>query len=489
MNAVTGAAIPRVLVQVGARSVLTDSQGRFELPEFTDTQAYVTMTNPQYSQTYDLFQQQSRQRLADLDAVAELKMYPDAVIAGTVTGRDGLPLSGVAVQLLRQVFTGQSGLMMQPVKFAQTNLSGEFRFRVPAGRFELTLAYLSRSRDTGEAVLPLTYPENTAGTRLAYFEAAPGEEKHIDLRPKTGPLYLFTVRVEGMDGARGVQFTAMTPTNEVIPGGGSSVSSSAEGVFQVSLPKGTYTLQASRMENRESGEMTGTTRITVSGDHSEPGVIHLEPATSLPVELSVDPVSSTQSIPSLMQFNLLLQSDPPVVNLMRQNNLRQRPDKSYEFRVEPGRYRLSGNGGGSWYVESATYGVTDALTNDIVVSSGGSGAPIRLVVNNAYGMVTGTVVFPNATDPVWVYLIPTTPTLTPVNPISINNTGAGTATFSSRAPTGSYLAVELDHRIADDLHNPEVISRLSSGAQPVTLSSAASATVNLTISTEKEPGK
>jgi hypothetical protein len=40
-----------------------------------------------------------------------------------------------------------------------------------------------------------------------------------------------------------------------------------------------------------------------------------------------------------MQFNLLLQSDPPVANLMRQNNLRQRPDKSYEFRAGPGRYQ------------------------------------------------------------------------------------------------------------------------------------------------------
>jgi hypothetical protein len=129
------------------------------------------------------------------------------------------------------------------------------------------------------------------------------------------------------------------------------------------------------------------------------------------------------------------------------------------------------------------------MTNDIVVSSGGSGAPIRLVVNNVYGSVTGTVQFANATDPVWVYLIPTTPTLTPVNPLVISNTGAGTVQFSSRAPAGTYLAVELDHLIADDLRNPDVLSRFSSSAQPVTLSAAATATVNLAISTQKEPGK
>jgi hypothetical protein len=249
VNAVTGAAIPRVLVQVGARSVLTDSQGRFELPGYTDSQAYVTLTNPQYSQTYDVFQTPGRQRLADLDADSELKMYPDAVIAGTVTGRDGLPLSGVAVQLLRQVFNNaQSGPGMQPVKFAQTNLSGEFRFRVPAGRFELTVSYLARTRDTGEAVLPLTYPENTGGSRSAYFEAAPGEEKHIDLRPKTGPIYPFSVRVEGADGERGAQFTALTSTNETVQLGGAGGS---EGLYQLSLPKGTYTLQA-RVENRDT---------------------------------------------------------------------------------------------------------------------------------------------------------------------------------------------------------------------------------------------
>jgi hypothetical protein len=498
-NALTGAAIPRVLVQVGTRSVLTDSQGRFELPDFTDSQAYVVLSHPQFSQTNDPFQTPGRQRIPDLDAVAALKMYPDAVITGVVSGGDGLALAGVPVQLLRQNFNPQSGLIMQPVKFAQTNLSGEYRFRVPSGRFSLTVAYLPRTRDSEEGILPVSFPENTAGNRSSYFEVTPGEEKHIDLRPRTGPLHSFQVRLDGVEGERAVQFEAVTPTNETIDLG--SPGQSSPGVFQPSLPQGTYTLYAQVVENRNS-EMTGSSRVTVTGNQSEPAIIHLEPATSLPVELSVDtsgetastsngssiPASTTQSIPSVTQFNLSL---IPAVSSgwSRSSTVRQREDKTYEFRVTPGRYRLSGNGGGAWYVESATYGVTDLLTSDIVISSGGSGAPIRLVVNNIYGSVTGTVQFPNATDPVWVYLIPTTPTLAPVNPITINNLGSGTANFTSRAPAGDYLAVELDHRVTEDLHNPEVVARFSSSAKPVTISAAAAATVNLDIATQPEAGK
>ena len=94
VNALDGSPLARVLVTINGRNVLTDSRGHFEFPGYTDATANVTLLKPGFSQKSDASQPQASVRLNDLDASAELKLYPDVIISGVVTGRDGLPLSG-----------------------------------------------------------------------------------------------------------------------------------------------------------------------------------------------------------------------------------------------------------------------------------------------------------------------------------------------------------------------------------------------------------
>ena len=61
-----------------------------------------------------------------------------------------------------------------------------------------------------------------------------------------------------------------------------------------------------------------------------------------------------------------------------------------------------------------------------------------------------------------------------------------TTSFSTRAPVGSYLIVALDRRLQEDPRNPDVVSRLSTGAKPLEISAATTATIGLDVATEKE---
>ena len=497
-NALDGLGVPRTLVQLNNRSVLTDSQGQFEFREFTDTQAYMTLIKPGYSQTNNATMGVGRQRIKDLDSTITLRLYPDATIVGTVTGRDAQPLARVPISLQRGVFD-QGSWRWVTIHAAQTGLHGDYRFRERSGRFRISLNYVARTQDTGQSVLPMHYPADTSSDNRSYFEVASGQERRIDLRARTGVTYPVAVQLDLQDEQRGVQFFAVTSDGEAfsVPPTGSL----AQGSAQVLLPAGTYTLHA-RIENRESS-MEGSARLTVTNHMPDAVPIHMEPAAVLPVELSIDAVaiaeppgtgsySNTtltvnQQKVDLRQFNLRLHNlSAPDLPSTRDIMLRQNEGHGYEFRVPPGRYRLMVGGGGSWYVASATAGSTNLMSSEILVGGGGSGTPIRIVASNAQGVVSGTVRVTGNEDSVWVYLIPSGPSLGGIHNVAVNLTTGSTSTFSLQAPTGAYLAVAVDNQIEDDLRNPEVIARFSTDAKPVEVSSSATASLTLEIAREKK---
>jgi Carboxypeptidase regulatory-like domain len=490
VNALDGAAIARALVSLNNRSVLTDSEGRFAFPDFTDQQASARVTKPGFNQSASGGGMGNpNQRITNLDAPLELKLYPDAIISGTLTDVEGTPLDRVQVTLLRQMLL-PDGLRWQQIHGAQTNLHGEFRFREPGGRFRLSVNYSVR----GDIVLPLTYPGHSSGDGLDYFEVPSGQEKQVDLRARTSPGYPVAVRVEPSD-VRGMQFTAVTANGESFP---VMMTGQSQGAFLVSLPTGSFTLRG-RMNDRETS-MEGSTRVTVTGPKSDPAVLHLEAAASLPIELSVDPASTTTTgtpsgiatssqSPTVQQFNLRLHRLDDSSTMNQDIPARMGEDKVQAFQVSPGHYRLIANGGGAWYIESATYGVTNAMTSDIAIGSGGGGGtPIRIVVNNAKGKITGTVRFPTSSaappDMVWVYMIPRGPSLGPLNPNVLGNSGAASTTFSMTVPPGSYLAVAMDHQALVDLRDPEVLAKFSTAAKAVEVTTSATATVDLEIAPE-----
>ena len=315
----------------------------------------------------------------------------------------------------------------------------------------------------------------------------------MDLRPRTGPGFALPVRIEPQDLQRGVQRVIVTTAagDEF-----TAFSGDSQNDHQVVLPVGTYTLYA-RMDNRDT-VMQGSTKVTVTGPRTETATIQLEPAVTLPLEYAVDPASTAATTPGggsvvqapaqapdPRQFNLYLHSMATAQTIPNRDiGLGQRGDKGYYFQVPPGRYRLQSNSAGQWYVESASYGVANLMSSEIVVSSSGTGLPIRIVANNTFGTVNGTVKLSGSADTIWVYLIPQASTIAPVNPVGVNNTGT-TGAFSMRLPVGSYAALALDHRVQEDLRDPAVLSKLAAAGQSFEVNTSTAATLELGISTEE----
>ena len=489
VNALNGVAIPRALVSVNSRQALTDTQGKFEFPQFADAQATVTVTKPGYSQSADSGEMVVQHRIADLDVPVEVKLYPYALITGMVGGSDGLPLSKLQVTLSRASYDN-SGVRWNNAGFAMTNSRGEYRFLVPAGRYRVALQYNPRTGETGEAVLPVSYPQNSSTDAVTYLALSPGEEKHVDLRPRMGPTYPIFVETDAQEARSNLRFTAVDQADSTMGLGYSA--GSRPGEYRIDLPSGSYLLQA-QSENRDES-LIGSIRVTVAGKPISGLVMHLAPVASIPVDIAMYPLfwqvrglqqSSDQAGHGVtaQQLNLSLHNLSTHSDGMNQDiGLRVREDKTFEFRAPPGRYRLVGGNGG-WYVESATYGgITNLLTSDIVLAPGAAGAPIHIVANNDQGVLHGQVAAPNTVDTSWVYLFPRQPSLSWPNPISTGGDGK----FFAVVTVGSYSVVAFEHRLQEDLRDPEVLTRLTAGAKTVDITSGGNTVVNLDLSAAKE---
>lgn len=491
INAITGAPLPRALVTLasdGTRSILTDPLGRFEFAQFQGNQAFPVVSKPGYSNGSQADTIETA--WTNLDLPMELKLYPDALVTGTVTAPDGLPLSSISVQLRRASYVaGPQRWTIQ--RSVQTNSHGEYRFLIPAGRYRVTSNYSPRARDTGEALLPASFPDGSATGAQSYFAIASAEQKFIDLRPRMGPAYPVLLDIQPADRQNFIQISATTPNGETfqVPRTAGPIT----GSMQVSLPRGAYTIKATQRENK----LEGSARLVVTGASTAGVAVHLDPLTAVSIELSVDPAVSASGVkpivlagnngatrfpstPQLNYFNMRLHNQGNGGDGYEQDvNLVQREDKSFGFDAAPGRYRLLANiGGGGWWLESVTAGITDLASSDLVIAPGGSSAQIRVLVTSLAGTISGRA---NATSG-WVYAIPEHPAVAALQPVLISSGGL----FYFGLPPGTYTLVAVDHRLDEDTSGPGFLASFVDGLKSVTVVYDAPVQVNLEIAQRKE---
>jgi hypothetical protein len=478
INALTGAPIPRALVNLNGRAVLTDALGRFEFPQFTSSASgassttlsgYLQVSKPGFAASLDAMEG-GQQQVADLSAALELKLYPDALITGIITGSDRQPLAKVQLMLYREI-GDESGRRLAPVGFASTDSHGEYRFDEPPGRYALSLRYSPRSPETGEAVLPQRFPEQTSSDTASSFKVGAGEERKIDLQARTGLAYPVTFQADtGSDRPMNIRLL-------VRPSVGSSFTVFAQptrtpGELRIELPSGTYQLRG--IEQNRDSRLEAEGRVTVAGRAVAGLVLHFADVATLPVQVladtsttnSANPLSASfdeasLSLPSPQSLNLQLrkvgESEEDGMTDIRPTPF---PDKSFAFQAGAGRYRLAvQGGGGGWYVEKATYGTTDLLRQSLTVASGAGGEAIRVVVSNATGQVTGTIRRRGTASAGWVYLMPHEPSLTSV----YTARAAADGTYTRTVPPGTYSVIAFDHRFAGNLGDPDTFARLQGG--------------------------
>ena len=278
----------------------------------------------------------------------------------------------------------------------------------------------------------------------------------------------------------------------------------ASGQMRIVLPQGTYTVWGRREERGERTE--GSATVTVTDTRPAKVMLRLQPAVSLPIEISMDATNvanaptgvvaraggigqNSQQIFSVPQLNLFLQDQEQEGY---GSNEQMRPElrsEGFEFRLAPGRYRLRSYGEAGWYVKSASYGVADLFTDDVLLGQGSAGLPLRLTIGSGRGQVEGHVRASagGATLPglVWVYLSSESPSLSGLQQIGVSFPG-GVGSFSLSLPPGAYTAVAVGHRARFDLQDQGARARLFAAGKAFKVSLGETTPLDLVIAPVEE---
>jgi hypothetical protein len=475
INASTGSPVSRALVRLNDRAALTDNEGKFRFDQNTESSANLLVSKPGYyagtefSEPGNLFLGP-----AQLAAPLELRLYPEALLTGTITGPDGTPLSRISVSALRSVYD-DAGHRWVAVGQAQTDSHGNFRIPVQAGDYRLETRYSPQDRTTGQAVLPIAVPGESSLNTSQMIRIHGGEEQHFELRPAVSPTHAVTAMTQPPSGRGFTRISARSSNGSTLQVGPTTNGSSGE--MKIQLPQGTYTLTARMMSEPDAPEQADTT-VTVP-DHDVSGVVlQFFPVPAIPVELVVDGSSTSDTTPpNLTQMGLTLQSEQADPDRGDSSvRLTTRRNQSYVFLAPPGSYQLAARNSGSWYVKSASYGDSDLLQQELVVAPGAAGTPIRIGVSDETGGLQGTVKLNGDASACWIYLIPASAGVQTVYTTHSNSTGGYTF---AHLPPGSYQAVAFERRHSADYRNPESLSPFSGQTHSVNINVGDKPTLNL----------
>jgi hypothetical protein len=469
INAVTDQPVPRALVRLSDRAVLTDHEGKFEFDQNTQASVNIMVIKPGFSSSAELGSPNIFFQGNQLAEPLRLLLYPEALLTGTLLAPDGGPLPGIRVSA-RRSFYDETGHKVMNAGQTQTDSHGNFRLPVPGGSYRIETTYVERDRTTDLAVLPMVVPDENASDTSNEIRIHSGEEQHFDLRPAVRNTHRVTANVD-----RGMGFMRMS----ALSSNGSTLrinpNSNVAGEATMELPQGTYTLMA-RRNSGDSPEEAETT-ITVP-DHDISGVVlHFSPIPSIPVELLIDEASTSDGQPSLTQFNLTLVSDrldleenAPAIRLTALAN------HAFSFVASPGSYHLQARSSGGWYVKSVSNGASDVLQQGLIVAPGSSGTPLRVMVSNQTGSLQGTVKLNGNPSSGWVYLIPTVPSAVAAFPVHSNADGAYT---SSNLPPGSYQAIAFENRHSANYRDTSVLEPFAAQVRSITVNAGDKATLDL----------
>ena len=475
INASTGAPVSRAMVRLNDRAVLTDNEGKFRFDQNSESSANVLVSKPGYyagtefSEPANLFLSSSQ-----LAAPIELRLYPEALLTGTLTAPDGTPLPHISVSALRNVYD-DAGHRWITAGQAQTDSHGNFRIPVQAGDYQLETRYTPQDRTTGEAVLPTTVPNESSSNTSTMIRIHSGEEQHFELRPAVSPTHTVTASTQPPSGRGFTRISARSSNGSTLTVG--PTMSGSIGEMKIQLPQGTYTLTARMMSDPEAPEQAETT-VTVP-DHDISGVVlQFFPVPAIPVEMVVDGASTSDNTPpNLQQMGLTLQSEQADPDRGDSSvRLTTRRDQSLVFVAPPGDYRLAARNSGAWFIKSVTYGDSDLLQQELVVAPGAAGTPIRVVVSNEMGSLQGSVKLNGDPSASWVYLIPTNSGVQTVYTTRSNATGSYSF---AHLPPGSYQVVAFERRHSADYSNPESIAPFSGQVQSVNINAGDKPSVNL----------
>jgi hypothetical protein len=475
-NAINGLPVSRALVRLNDRAILTDHEGKFEFDQFSAAStATLQVTKPGYYSSAEGDAASSTVLRADqMASTVAVRIYPEALLTGTVSTADGVPLPQVLVSAQRSTYN-DSGHQWAQLATNMTNSRGEFRLPVPPGDYRIETGFSPRIRETGKAMLPLTVPPVSSSVGSGTIHVRGGTEERFDLHPVVSQAYPVTIHVESTLERVFPTLSARSSDGTILPV--NMARGGPDGDMRIELPSGTYTLMAN--QNMGDASAYGETSVTVTDRPATGVVLRMATVPSIPVDLIMEAGStSDKAPPSVQQLGLIIESlqDSP----LRPGGYSTGPvmsrDREAYIHAPPGTYHFQTRNTGQWYVKSATYGATDLLQQDLVIALGSGSSPIVVTVSNQTGSLHGTATLNGSPASLWVYLIPTGPSATAVYTA---RSGADGSFDLPYMPPGSYQTIAFESRHPANFRDPKALAAYSTYMHSVTVTAGNKTSVDI----------
>lgn len=474
INARTNAPIPRALVRLGTRAVMTNHDGVFSFPQVTSTTGFLAPSKQGFYVSPTGNTAYMHAQTFTPGTPMDLMLYPEAVISGVVASASGEGLSNFSVVLRRSTYD-ENGHHWTPSGTTQTDSSGMYRLVLPPGDYTVQTRSFGRPRGDSQVYLPVSVPADNNSIADA-LHVKMGEQVQVNLRPEARKGYAVSIASDSDAGRGFPQITAYNANGLAMPLT-PMPERGEQNMFRVVLPNGTYRLVA-RIQARDSMS-EGEAQVTVAGRDVTGVTIHYDPTPRLPVEVSVEPGVNIDNltIPTARSLGLTLVSKAMNSDGAQQSyQVTTDPNKTDGFAVPHGRFQLRARSMGQWYVTGADYGGTNLMAEDLVTGPGAGGQALRIRISNQTASVTGTVTMGDQPVQASVYMVATMPSVMPVLLIRANMDGSFNRPYM--AP-GSYRMLATQQELAADPRDPATLTRFLGKVQTVTLDPGGKQTLTL----------
>ncbi len=325
-----------------------------------------------------------------------LRMTPHGVITGRVLDEEGEPVSNADVQLSRQQYM-QGRKQMVRAGGGNTNDLGEYRiFGLAPGRYFLSATVRQNpiAPQVDDDYVTTWFPRTTDSAAAGLIDVTPGIQlRNIDVT--LARMHTVTIRGRVVNEARAVAGTnlnaMLTPRNGIASGATRGAPVTPQGIFEFrNVAPGSYSVVAAAHSPGKS--YAARTTIQVGSSNIEGLVLTIGGGVGVTGKVRVE----GETTESLAKVQVMLQpAEAGTVMFGPLPNQAVKPDGSFQMDdVSPDRYNLTVSGlPEGFYVARVRSANVDVLAEGLDVS-GGSPAPLEVVLSPKAAQVSGTVMDP-----------------------------------------------------------------------------------------------
>jgi hypothetical protein len=515
VNSATGEPIRGALVQLFAerqRSQLTGPDGQFLFESVPAGVFSCNVQKPGFFSSRDVPASKLQAPMINVGPDAPpmiLRLIPEGLIYGRISGDSGEPIESLPVQLFfERIENGKRTRAAS--RSASTNEEGQFRlpellpgkYFILAGPTPTAVLFTGRLSQQGAQGYPAVfYPGVPDLSSANAIEITPGKRVEINFALSLQPFYRVSGTVSGFPSGQGFGLQLFNAAGQPMPFGFEA--DPGRGAFRSEwIPAGPVTITASSQDAKSQQMYFASQTTNVTSDRA--GVhLTLLPSIMIPVNMRLErthndsPPAQTQFFMQLGPLRTPGQEDVPARialtesdHLLPQNQYGSELIGTDESRwlgirnVPPGAYSVQIFPNGPYYVQSARSGSLDLLERELTVTSGGSVRPIDIVLRDDVATLSGTVSLSRKRVFATVLAVPVS---NPGQVLVITAGSDGSFQFGNLAP-GPYKLLAVDHVDDWEYGNPEVLRKYLSNARDIVLGPNQSASVELQMMRIEEQG-